>query len=161
MFRLGTAMALLLMVLGGCSEDDALITPTGPTGAVGFLVISPTDGACAAIGEDVRARIPVLVAIENFLLRPPGVCGTALQCGHIRLRADGRDNQYGASTALELDLGKLAQPYRDGSIHTGTEKPHLLEIEVTLLGDDGEPWLDAEGAPLTESMAIAVKRSCD
>ncbi|MBM4376101.1 MAG: hypothetical protein FJ095_13545 [Deltaproteobacteria bacterium] len=161
MLRRLTTRSLLLGALGACSEDDLIVPPTGPMGPVSFAVVSPSDGDCVAIGDDVRARVPVLISTENFLLRPPGACGSAAQCGYVRLRADGRDNQLAASRALELDLGKLAQPYRDGSIHPGTGAPYLLELELTLLGDDGEPWLDAEGSPLSASLAIAVKHTCD
>lgn len=157
-----TAFALLLVAsAAACSEEETAARPTGPTGTVSFSLVSPGDGACVAIGDDVQARVPLLVAVENFLLRPPGACGSAIQCGHLRVRADGLDNSFGASPAVELDLGKLAQPYHDGALHAGTNEPNLLPVEVTLLGDDGEPWLDDEGTPLQAAIKLAIKPTCD
>jgi hypothetical protein len=100
-------------------------------------------------------------SVTNVTLRPPGACGSAAACGYLRVRADGRDNNVGAQSAVDVLLGKLAQPYRDGAVHGGSGMPNLLPIEIALVDEAGAPMLDVEGNELVVSLGLAIRPSCD
>lgn len=145
----------------GCSSTSTSETSAGPVGPASFALTSPADGACIAIGTDVTAHVPLAFETTNVVLRPPGACGSYANCGRIALRADGLANNEGASFAVDLVLGKLANPYHDGEIHEGTGKADLLPIEATLLTDSGTPMTDTDGEDLTLNFALVIKPSCE
>ncbi len=152
------SLALLLTACSSASTDAENTTPVGPPS---FTLVAPTDGSCRAIGSDVTARVPIEFATNNVVLRPPGACASFPNCGIIELRADGLANDQGASLVVDLLLGKLASPYRDGELHQGTGQPNLLPVEASLVTESGSVMLDAEGLPLTLAFKLAIKPSCE
>jgi hypothetical protein len=138
-----------LLCLAACEDDAVAPIDLGPTGTPTLALTLPmkTPGAervCASIGHDANARVPILVEVEELVLRPPGACGDFVQCGHLALytsspsRIDGELqpasfvlNNEGAVPAIDLLMRKLANRYHDG-------KEDALTIRVDVLNEAGE-----------------------
>ncbi|MBM4358418.1 MAG: hypothetical protein FJ096_09950 [Deltaproteobacteria bacterium] len=159
----GTSAFALLIALAttACSEETTTDEPLTPPMPPTLALVSPTSGSCVAIGTDVTARVPLELDVTGVVLRPPGACGVASPCGYLRVRADGRDNNVGAQTTVDVLLGKLSNPYHDGATHAGTGNPDVLDIDVTLVDATETTMLDADGKDLTISLGLAVKPTCD
>ena len=157
---LGSMLAASTM---GCSDDEAASIDVGPTGPPSISFVSPASGGaavCVAIGTDVQGHVPLQTKTEELVLRPPDACGANAQCGHLRLYANGIENNEAASEVIDLLLGKLADPYHDGADHPGTGKPDVLEVRVDVVEDDGEPMLDHDDEPLTDTVDLITVVSC-
>ncbi len=161
---LGLLPALALALSASGCDDGA----TGTTGAVAsgpasIAFVSPAGDAapeCRAIGIDVAARVPLLVAVENVSLRPPLACTGGSACGTVRLFVDGVLNNESASVAIDLLAGKLANPYHDGEVHPGTGAPDLLDLRVELTLPAGEPFVDDAGDVLADEVALRLMHEC-
>jgi len=113
-----------------------------------------------SIGDIADTTVPLLLAIEEIVLRPPGLC-TFDQCGHLQLFASGVLNNEGTMPAIELLMGKLGDIYHDGSQHLGTGAPDVLEIRVDVIGPDGiEPLLDQDDEPVTDTIELITVPDC-
>src|SRR5512140_2179297 len=157
-----SAFALLgLGTLPACSTETTASTVTVAVGTPTLTITSPRDGACLELTGGVSDHIPVTVAVTEFFLRPPGGACTGLgNCGHLLLQVNGLDNNLAASNAVDVDFqGKISN-------HFGA-----MQLKVTLLDDDGEPWTisrDTEAGvpdagpngPFTASVNIITKLSC-
>ncbi len=171
------ALCLVLpMALAACTSTTEPTTDVGPTGPASLAFVDPAPGgapACRAIGTDVTARVPLLLATTNVILRPPNACGTFVQCGHLKLFVDGQLNNEAAALGVDVLIGKLANPYHDGTIHAGTGKPDVLHVEVDLFQNplitdqNGNsyfaaetPMLDPRGKPLVASTELIVVPAC-
>lgn len=126
-----------------------------------MTLLAPGDGACVAIGMDVTRRVPLEFELQNVTLRPPGACDAGGTCGHLRVRANGRDNNVGAQATVDLLLGKLASPYHDGELHSGTGAPDLLRVDVALVDDQNEAIEVADGEPLESSFGLVISPNCE
>jgi hypothetical protein len=140
-------------------------TPPGYTGATGvpsISIVSPTEGSCVEVTAGVNAFVPVEVflgspADPTFILRPPGACVGLTNCGQVRLKVNGLDNNVSATTIVDVNFdGPIASPY-------GT-----LKLEVELINDEGYAWIlppDAGTAndyfgPYTATATITTAASC-
>ncbi len=82
------ACLALAATLVGCGDDAASPPPTGPDGEMMLTFAEPAaDGACLSIGSDDRWHPTVVMDVEQIVLRPPGGCGSFVQCGHLALYA--------------------------------------------------------------------------
>ena len=144
-------LALCLQGMAGCSSDASSTTALAPAGPPGLSVESPLEGACVPLldGDPVTAR--VRIAVTNWSLRPPGVCGVYPQCGYAAMFVDGQRLIDTASLVTDVPFGKLSEP--SGS--------HTLRVE--LHDDTDEVALDADGEPLRVDRALvtaAVGSAC-
>ncbi|MBI4703607.1 MAG: hypothetical protein HY744_21050 [Deltaproteobacteria bacterium] len=164
--RLGSLLLASLgaAVLLACSADESAPVVVGPTGAPALAIVEPLgtaqSPACASIGTDPGYRLLVLVAPTELLLRPPGLCGEAVQCGHLELYVEGVLNNRGSCAAIELLLRRLADRYHDGSIHARTGEPDVLHVRVDVVGDAGDPLLDRTGKPLSAETVLVTVPDC-
>jgi hypothetical protein len=151
------------LVLAGCSDDAAVAIDPGPTGPPSVKFSDPAPGdapICVSVGEDADTRVPLLIAIEELELRPPGGCEGVAQCGRLALYANGVFNNETAVRAVDLLVYKLGNPYHDGSVHEGTGEADLLELRVEVLTDESEVLLDHDGEPLSDSIQLITVADC-
>lgn len=146
-------LALPAIVLGsvaGCSSDTVTAPDLGPTGNPTLTILSPTNGACIAVGSDPNATVSVQTAVTNVLLRPPGACAGIAQCGHLELTVNGVANSQSAATSVDVLLRKLADRTTD------------LTVEITLVDESGAPLLDhsATPRPLRAAVVVTTRASC-
>lgn len=163
--RVRVRSSLIFAVAGallGCGSGDPPVIDLGPTGEPSVDFASPEGEApiCVSIGDDANGRVPLVVAIDQIVLKPPGTCGTFVQCGHLVLYAEGVENNRSAVRGIDLLLGKLADPVFDGSIHDGTGEPDLLDLRVEVVTDAEEPLLDREGEPVAAELSLITVPDC-
>ncbi len=159
--RFGLLLVLLLAALPACGSTVADSLEVGPSGPPSITLVNPKAGpkpACRAIGTNVAAHVPLLLDVANLLLRPPGGCAGVRQCGHLRLRANGIFNNEGAAKAIDLLLGKLANPYHDGSTLPGG--PDVLNVEIDAVDDLDQPIPAANGSPLSVAAKLIIAPTC-
>lgn len=138
---------------GACSDDPPPAVFVGLTDPPSIAVVSPAEGACVAVGESAESGVPpvIVVETEGLLLRPPGTCGTLVQCGSLVLRAGGVEIARTSARAVELDLTKLE------------ERLGPVEVEVEVLNDAGVPLLDQSTppAPLVARASFVTQARCE
>src|SRR5690606_5356593 len=119
--------------LAGCGDDALPQGALGPSGPPSLRLIEPVPNrrgvACAAIGTEVDARVSLVFAVRELVLRPPGACGSRQQCGHLELWVDGVLNNESAVPTIDLLLRKLADRYHDGRLDADGE-PDRLRLHV-------------------------------
>jgi hypothetical protein len=151
--------ASLAVSAGGCSSSsDSTETPdAGPTGTLSIVsvnfVTTWTDGLCIEIPDGDDPTFPIVVSTAVHL-RPPGYC-TALQdvqCGHLLVRVNGRENSQSATTVALVHLGNLGNHYAD------------LTITIELVDDDGKPIPTSADAgpqmPVMQTVKVTTSKSC-
>ncbi|GEM_PF-1882251 len=168
-----TAAAVALLI-GGCrrKDDEPLPPPAPPELSVVELRPAGGDAAeidapCVEIGADADGTLIVALAnagttsVGEWLLRPPGTCGSVAACGFLR-------------TVVEADLGEapvevlaataaipvpLAQIFggEGGAGGAGVDRA-TVTITVTLLNDDGFPVRTAAGDRVETSFTVALSR---
>ena len=162
--RIATAIAILVGA-SACSGEATTDAPVGPTGDPAVRFSDPASGGdpqCVAIGDDASVRVPLLVDVDEVLLRPPGGCGAIAQCGHLALYAGGVFNNETSVPAIDLLVAKLGDPYHDGSIHQGTGEPDVLTVRVDVVrGPDGGTLLDRAGDPLSDTVDLITVVTCE
>ncbi len=158
-------VALGCVVLAGCGDDASPTIDPGPTGAPNLRIVDPAPAAtpaCVSIGLDASIGVPVLVDLQEMLLRSPGGCFGVAQCGRLALFADEVLNNETAVRSVDLLLYKLGDPYRDGSIHDVTGEPDVLELRVEILSNEtDEVMLDRDGEPLADTLQLITVVDCD
>ena len=154
---LGSTAALV-----GCGTTTTTETSGEPEpAAVRFIDPASGDGPqCVSFGDRADSWIPLLVETEGVMLREPRGCVGLTDCGHLQLYVDGLFNNQGASLAMHLRLGRLSDPIHDGSIHAATGEPDVLHAEVFLVDRTGEPLLDADGEPASDSLELITVPDC-
>lgn len=177
-------IALALVPLTGCGNEETAPIDPGPTGNP-TLAISfppPGSGVCLQTLGDVDAQAPFIMNVEQFMLRPPGACGQFAQCGRLALYTcpwsecreplPGEEpllpvlNNESSVRAIELLLGKLADPYHDGAAKPdGDDDPgndilDLLHLRIALLKDNGTLASDHSGQPLRTELSLVSLPEC-
>jgi hypothetical protein len=148
---LGAALGAAL--LNGCGgDDDASSTPVGPTGPVTLKIegFSNNQGqrfdrddeqvtlSCGG-GINVRLGPRASGGLTNWLLRPPGACGSFRQCGYVALSlTQAGSNDKILVSAATTTISVPAAIGRHG-------------IVARLLTDIGEPFLQ-EQEPVSDSL---------
>jgi hypothetical protein len=172
-----TALAWgLLLFLQGCGGDDEPPPPPPdpPTLRIDGFVNGDgapfdADADCVELGSDPDRTLLVQLegtsatSIGDWLLRPPGTCGSAAECGHLQVRVDPQDvNVYGlqttgSTTTVALPFGRPCPQTSSASECVGIDDPtgeHT--IEVTLRDDDGIAVREDDGAPVSASVDVTL-----
>lgn len=165
---------LLSLALGwmGCSSEEDGKPPPPSLGVPSLAIERVGDVSLPGASIDVTLgcdrRLPVVVTIESFTLRPPGACFGFPQCGQLLFVLDpslpleaGADASAGADEGAlfyrsatrftELDLAPLAS----------LEGPHLLRVALVRDGTL-DVSLGAEAKPLAEEVSLNLHlEECD
>lgn len=162
--RVRAFVALALAFVVGCGSEEPAPIDSGPTGTPHLTFANPPSGEgpqCISVGPDADGQVPLLVDVDELVLRPPGGCGAFVQCGHLEIFVEGKFNNEGAVPAIDLLLRKLADPFHDGSVDEATGEPDLLDV-VAIVVDEGGLWLrDEEGQLVTDSVQLVTVPDCD
>jgi hypothetical protein len=164
-----TLFALVLMASAstGCDGGDSKRSnaPVGPSGEVDLEIHGFYNNDGESFARDDADRIVLGCdgslgvelgpresgGLRNWLLRPPGNCGSLRQCGYVELVVDpggsgAPDKVASASVAFEVP------PTRPGQ-HT---------FEVTLYTDDGEEFLQqSEAVSDRLDVTLSASETCD
>lgn len=151
MRRLGLCLlaATMAAFLCGCEDDTTDTTETVDVGPPTMELVSPVEGACVAIGDEPDTRLPFILKTSALYLRPPGICGDAVQCGQLLLWANDKFYQRSATNVIDWELSSVINRYGE----------FLIKIEAVT--DAGDPILDADGAPLVATRTITTAVSCE
>ncbi len=155
---------LVAFLAAGCSDDPLIGGVTGPTGEPSLSFSDPAPSVaptCVSIGLEDGYRLPMLVSFEELLLRPPGACAGASQCGHLALYVMGALNNEGATPAIDLIFDKVADRYHDGSTHAVTGDPDVLSVVAEVVADDGQTLLDHDGEIVSAAVDLLTLPDCD
>gem|GEM_PF-678020 len=156
----GTASALLVTCLfasclstaPACSSDSDSSSTLQPAGPPSLSLEEPIEGACTQLYAGDPLTLRARIAVVNWAMRPPGVCGVYPQCGYAVFFVDDQRLVESSSLVTDVPIGSLAVP-------TG---PHMLRVE---LHDDTDTLaLDAAGKPLLverEVFTAAPGSACD
>lgn len=160
---LSFTVGISLCGLTACSDDAAEAIDPGPTGAPTMRITEPSSSpACVSIGDDADTRVPILVDVEEMLLRPPGGCEGITQCGRLALYAENVLNNETSVPAVDLLVYRLGDPYHDGSTHQGTGEPDVLDVRIAIIGEDtDEVLLDRDAEPLEDTIQLITVPDCD
>ncbi len=152
---LGLAGAL---VVAACSGDDETASPAPlpPPGVaivsvqgVGGPVWTPAKQGCVELGHDAEQTVVVTITTSDFVLRPPGTCGSSRQCGTAVLRVD----PSGTGEALRIEAAQVAIEAKLATLGAGN-RTFRVELENRL----GEPVIDQETkAPLFAEITVDVQ----
>jgi hypothetical protein len=167
-FRLSWLCTALTVCCLGCGgdDDDSADQPIGPSGDVELKItgLFNDDGAKfeRADADEVQLGCNGAIHVEvgprdgpaalvNWLLRPPGTCGSFDQCGYVVLRLDPSGN--GEAERVVSASSHLTLPTPGAGAHT---------LQVALYDDDGEPFLQEEAAVEdTLHVTFVAARDCD
>lgn len=94
---------------------------------------SPAEGACVAIGTDPNALVSFVLKTSWLYLRPPGVCGEAVQCGQLVLWINDEIVARAASNVIEWDVASAVNRY--GEFHA----------KILAVTDEGKHIVGADG----------------
>ena len=154
----------LAAALGACSTTESATPDVGPIGDPTIGVIEPASSGigpvCVAVGSEADARVPLLIATTELVLRPPGGCGYYIQCGHLDLYVDGVLNNESAVPAIDLLLRKLADRYHDAAPLAGSGALDVLHVRVAAVGDTDAVLADHDGGLLETEIQLATAESC-
>jgi hypothetical protein len=156
-------MALALAVVG-CGSEEPVAVDLGPTGPPALAFENPPSGQgpqCVSVGDAADGQVPLLVDVDEVVLRPPGACGSLVQCGYVELYVEGRFNNEGAVRAIDLLLGKLGDPFHDGSVDEATGEPDVLDVLAIVVQGDGLWLRDDEGELVTDAIQLITVPDCD
>ena len=148
-------LALCVLAAGivphGCGDDETSPPDVGPTGDPKVTITLPRDGDCVAIGEPAAPTIPISIAVEQLLLRPPGACGAYAQCGYAQIvLPGGKVNSKSSGPVLELDLTEIADPYIED-----------FEVPVEIVAEStGKTMLNHDGQPVAATIHISIAKEC-
>lgn len=185
----------LTIACGGKDDTEPVPPPEPPElvvtrlSAVGGPSFEP-DAACVELGTDADQSLLVTLegtsatSIGEWLLRPPGTCGSTAACGHLQARIDpettsagsagastGLTDQFsyalqatGATTTLTLPFARPCPSLAPARECRGLDDPtgtHTLEL--TLRDDDGLVVLapgDATPTTTTLTLTLAAAGDC-
>lgn len=139
---LATSTSLLGCEEETTSEDSVQVEP--PT----MELTSPADGACVSIGTNPNARVSFVLKTSWLYLRPPGVCGEAVQCGQLVLWINDEIVARAASNVIEWDVANTVNRYGE------------FQARIAAVADDGKRIVDADGKPLELTRTITTADEC-
>ena len=135
-------------VVLGCEEDSTTTTDAVTVDPPTMELVSPAEGACISIGTDPDARVPFVLKTSWLYLRPPGICGDSVQCGHLELWVDDKLVERASTTVIEWDLVTVIERYGD------------FAIRIAAVTDAGKSIPDADDKPLEVTRTITTAESC-
>jgi hypothetical protein len=144
---------LTLGVVEACSTDDT--TSLGFTGPTNLSITAPADGDSVTLGCD--DTLVVQLDLENYKPQPPGLCGTASQCGSVRVSlletANGQPliSQLAATAGVQLDLSALVNPKTPEA--PSLSQVHFLKVDLL---DDA---LGAISTPAPNKASVEISLS--
>lgn len=165
------AMLCALSALLGCSGDET--QEAAPPGAPKLVLISPKDGGKISLTPETDNGATTLAAslvlsVQNFTLRKPGLCAGAAACGHVHVQIDGDScnatdangarlpyNQEAAAQMVPADFA-----YCDGAVVgpsgvTGVDGQHTISVGFY---DDAEAAVvDQAGKPVADTATVTVE----
>lgn len=139
---LATSTSLLGCEEETTAEDTVQVEP--PT----MELTSPADGACVSIGTNPNARVSFVLKTSWLYLRPPGVCGEAVQCGQLVLWINDEIVARAASNVIEWDVANTVNRYGE------------FQARIAAVADDGKRIVDADGKPLELTRTITTADEC-
>lgn len=158
------AGALLAGPLVACGGDTTIVPDLGPTGVprLSFIGLESEEGSpCLELGEDLTLPAPLLVEVSEVVLRPPGGCGERVQCGYLRLLADGVPNAESSVLSVGFRPDRLADPIRDGRPHAGTGEPDLLTLRVEIVTEADDVLVDPfSGDEVADEVMVRTVPDC-
>lgn len=152
---LGSAL-LLLAIFEACSNDDG--TPASPFSGPPSISITRLSFGPATVADGAPAcgnPLGVVLDINNWLLKQPGLCESTPQCGQVRVTVSRSSDstvlakKTSVSAGVDLDL---ASPLAAGS----------YDIEAELIDDDGNVYniTDAGSSSVHESFEVSPPADC-
>jgi hypothetical protein len=135
-------------VVLGCTTDSTSTTAAATVDPPTMELVSPAEGACIAIGTDPNVSIPFVLKTSSLYLRPPGICGDAVQCGQLVLWVNDKQVQRASTSVIEWDLVTTVERYGD------------FAIRIEAVTDAGKSILDADGKPLEVNRVITTAETC-
>lgn len=156
---MGVGLALAVaFATSACGDDDETAAPAPlppPTlsivsvQGVGGPLWEPGKDPCVELGLDADQSVVVSFVATDFVLRPPGTCGSARQCGTALLRVD----PSGDSDAQHVQAAQTSITAKLAELGAGS---HTFRVE--LRDKNGEPVPDAEaGGTLASEVTLEVK----
>ncbi|HEY8943699.1 MAG TPA: hypothetical protein VIM73_05530 [Polyangiaceae bacterium] len=147
LFRFVPAVAGLLMA--SCGDDSAPAEPEEVTPSTVKLVsVGPPSGSFEPPTVPCDGRLLVRVEPDaTWTLRAPGGCGARERCGHLFVRAFGSEVETSTRTINRSALLELSPPEVWAT---------SITFEVSLALDSGEPFLDADGATVSDSLTLEL-----
>jgi len=169
-----SALFAAALLAYGCrrQDDEPLPPPVPPELSVAELrpvggEAAEVDAACVELGADIDGTLVVALAnagttsVGDWLLRPPGACGSVAACGFLRtvVELDGAEapvEVLAATAAIPVPLAQILGG-EGGAGGAGVDRA-TVTVNVTLLNDDGFPVLTAAGARVETSFTVALSR---
>jgi hypothetical protein len=163
------------LVAGCSSSDDAAAPALQLPPSIAFSLVGTTSasggGAFAepvCVEPDGDGKIPVRVALANWILRPPGAC-PVVDCGQLAIAVDGATVAVVAAPLVELSLSPGehtidAQVWPDGTTvaAAGTDgKPLRATVRVEVRDAGGCAPLADAGSDATPDDADAASDDAD
>jgi multidrug efflux pump subunit AcrA (membrane-fusion protein) len=154
---LAFSAALLSVAIVACGDDEATTTSKQDPPGLSLVAVEGVGGprwepgkdGCIELGRDAAQTVVVNVAVSSFVLRPPGTCGSARQCGTVLLRIDPSAD----TEALSVSAAQASVAASFAKLGAGS---HTFRAE--LRDADGDPVVDPEaGATLHAEVTLEVK----
>jgi hypothetical protein len=143
---------LLLAIFEACSNDDSTLTVDGPPSiSITKITVGPGTDAGQACGNPIGLTLD----INNWLLKQPGLCLSAPQCGQVRVTltrgSDGSVLATRVAVSAAVDLTAL------GSLETGS-----YNVEAELIDDSGNVFAitDAGSSSAQETFQVNPAVDC-
>jgi hypothetical protein len=163
-----TALRLSLLPLAACLAlacsdeviDDVVVGPTGQPTLAFDKPAAASAPTCVSIGDDPGYRLPMLLSYSELLLRPPGGCAGALQCGHLALYVQDVLNNEAATPAIDLVFANIGDRYHDGSTHRSSKQPDVLPVVAEVVDENGEALLDHDGEVVAAAIDLITVPDC-
>ena len=161
-------VSVIALGAGGCSSESTT-ADVGPTGTMALSIasigddITPKDGACIPV-TDTQESVPIYLNVKQVYLRPPGYCNRlgVVQCGHLVLTVNGKENSTSAAELINLDLTALGA--------TPESRYADLALAITLYADaeagrdgtklEGSVNGSVEHKPLVVTLKVKTAKSC-
>ena len=113
------------------------------------------DGLCIEVPDEADPTFPIIVFTDGTInLRPPGYCAVVqdVQCGHLIVRVNGRENSRSATTVAIVHLGNLGNHYAD------------LTITIEVVDDEGKLILTTADAgapsmPVMQTVKVTTSKA--
>jgi hypothetical protein len=132
----------------GCEEETTTDTESVEVDPPTMELVSPAEGACVSIGTDPNARVSFVLKSTWLYLRPPGICGTGVQCGQLALWVDDTLVTRAATNVIEWEVATVPNRYGE------------FKFRIEALTDAGKAITDADDKPLVATRTITTAVAC-